>query len=80
VQVAQERLQRRIAAMGLDARLADELARHGADPLAAARRLADAVLPDAVLADAADGAQGAAAHARRDAGAALAAASKGDVR
>jgi LAO/AO transport system kinase len=45
-EVAWARLQERIAEMGLAERLAEELAHGGGDPLAAARRLVDAVLPE----------------------------------
>lgn len=44
-EVVQRRLQMRIEAMALLPRLEAELARGGADPLGAARQLADAVLP-----------------------------------
>ncbi|MBC7377066.1 MAG: methylmalonyl Co-A mutase-associated GTPase MeaB [Burkholderiaceae bacterium] len=44
-EVVQQRLQTRIEAMALLPRLEAELARGGADPLGAARQLADAVLP-----------------------------------
>lgn len=45
LEVVQQRLRERIAAMGLTGRLESELARGEGDPLAAARQLADAVLP-----------------------------------
>ena len=46
LQVAQQRLQERIAGLGLAGRLEAELATGRADPLASARRLVDAVLPE----------------------------------
>jgi LAO/AO transport system kinase len=45
LEVVQQRLHERIASMGLTERLESELARGQGDPLAAARQLADAVLP-----------------------------------
>jgi LAO/AO transport system kinase len=48
-EVVQQRLQTRIEALALLPRLEAELARGGADPLGAARQLADAVLPPAPL-------------------------------
>jgi LAO/AO transport system kinase len=46
VEIAQRRLQARIAALGLAERLESRLAEGAGDPLAAARQLVDAVLPE----------------------------------